>query len=131
MNMSTATSTLNGVIVHKNNNNSNFNFNLAKGATWTNEVYGTVDDSFTGSVVDNFVGGDSEANTGYIKQKDTHDLTLNNYSGNTVVIYEHTGDGSQADNYTAGNTIVNHAKENSSLTMYTDSTGIDTTDVKK
>ena len=131
MNMSTATSTLNGVIVHKNNNNSNFNFNLAKGATWTNEVYGTVDDSFTGSVVDNFVGGDSEANTGYIKQNDTHDLTFNNYSGNTVVIYEHTGDGSQADNYTAGNTIVNHAKENSSLTMYTDSTGIDTTDVKK
>lgn len=58
-------------------------------------------------------------------------MTLNNYSGNTVVIYEHTGDGSQADNYTAGNTIVNHAKENSSLTMYTDSTGIDTTDVKK
>ena len=58
-------------------------------------------------------------------------MTLNNYSGNTVVIYEHTGDGSQADNYTTGNTIVKHAGKDSSITMYTNSAGIDTTNTEK
>ena len=102
-----------------------FNLWLTDGATWTNEKNGKeVPSGFTGSHVTNFTGGSDAAHAGNIFQKDSKNLTVDNYSGNTNIYYAHSGNGEAADNYAAGDTIIKHAAEGSVVSMITDNSGI-------
>ena len=97
---------------------------LQNGATWNNEEWGEPSDDFEGSRVTNFVGGASEGAAGNIFQKDSNELTIDNYSGNTNIFYAHTGNGEAAANYAAGNTIIKHAEKDSAVSLITDNTGV-------
>lgn len=102
-----------------------FNLWLADGATWTNEKNGKeVPSGFTGSHVTNFTGGSDAAHAGNIFQKDSKNLTVDNYSGNTNIFYAHTGNGEAAADYKAGDTIIKSAAEGSVVSMITDNTGV-------
>ena len=102
-----------------------FNLWLADGATWTNEKNGKeVPNGFYGSHVTGFTGGADAAHAGNIFQKDSKNLTIDKYSGNTNIFYAHTGNGEAADNYAAGDTIIKHAAEGSVVSMITDNTGV-------
>ena len=102
-----------------------FNLWLTDGATWTNEKNGKeVPSGFTGSHVTNFTGGADAAHAGNIFQKDSKNLTVDNYSGNTNIFYAHSGNGEAADNYAAGDTVIKHAAEGSVVSMITDNSGI-------
>ena len=97
---------------------------LQNGATWNNEQWGAAVDQFEGSHVAKFVGGESEATAGNIFQKDSRNLTIDNYSGNTNIFYAHTGNGEAAENYAAGDTVIKGAASNSVVSMITDNSGI-------
>ena len=97
---------------------------LQNGATWNNEEWGEPSDDFEGSRVANFVGGASEGTAGNIFQKDSNELTIDNYSGNTNIFYAHTGNGEAAANYAAGDTIIKHAEKDSAVSLITDNTGV-------
>ena len=102
-----------------------FNLWLTDGATWTNEKNGKeVPSGFTGSHVTNFTGGADAAHAGNIFQKDSKNLTVDNYSGNTNIFYAHTGNGEAASDYAAGDTVIKHAAEGSVVSMITDNSGI-------
>ena len=99
-----------------------FNLWLTDGATWTNEKNGKeVPSGFTGSHVTNFTGGADAAHAGNIFQKDTKKITIDNYSGNTNIFYEHAGDGVT---FNAGDTVIKHAEKGSVVSMITDNSGI-------
>lgn len=105
---------------------------LANGATWTNEAYGATGSSyngkdFEGSHVTNFYGGSDEKSAGTVIQKDSNLLTIDNYSGWTTVIYDHSGAGDKAADYAAGNMIIGKAAVGSGVTLSTSSKGIDMT----
>ena len=102
-----------------------FNLWLADGATWTNEKNGKeVPSGFNGSHVTGFTGGADAAHAGNIFQKDSKNLTIDNYSGNTNIFYAHEGNGEETANYKAGDTIIKHAAEGSVVSMITDNSGI-------
>ena len=119
-----------GVAFSKDNGNAGFPFKgivnlyLANGATWNNEAWGKTNAAFEGSHVAKLAGGASEAVAGNIFQKDSHNLTIDNYSGNTNIFYAHTGNGENASNYAAGDTIIKSAAAGSAVSLITDSTGI-------
>ena len=103
---------------------------LQNGATWNNEVVDKIATKpyngieWSGSHVTNFVGGASEAKAGNIFQKDSNSLTIDNYSGNTNIFYEHTGNGENASNYAAGDTIIKSAAAGSVVSLITDNKGV-------
>ena len=103
---------------------------LQNGATWNNEVVDKiiknpkVGEKWAGSHVAKLAGGASEAKAGNIFQKDSNNLTIDNYSGNTNIFYAHTGNGEAASNYAAGDTIIKSAAAGSAVSLITDSTGI-------
>ncbi len=100
------------------------NLYLANGATWNNEAWGKTNAAFEGSHVAKLAGGASEAAAGNIFQKDSNNLTIDNYSGNTNIFYAHTGNGENASNYAAGDTIIKSAAAGSAVSLITDNTGI-------
>ena len=97
---------------------------LQNGATWNNEEWGEPSDDFEGSRVANFVGGASEGTAGNIFQKDSNNLTIDNYSGNTNIFYAHTGNGEAAETCAAGDTVIKHAEKDSVVSLITDNTGV-------
>ena len=99
---------------------------LSNGAVWNNELYGNVESNykFTGSLVSNLHGGESEEKAGNIFQKDANSLTIDNYSGYANIYYAHEGNGEAAENYKAGDTIINKAAAGSQISLITDNTGI-------
>ena len=119
-----------GVAFSKDNGNAGFPFKgiinlyLANGATWNNEAWGKTNAAFEGSHVAKLAGGASAAAAGNIFQKDSNNLTIDNYSGNTNIFYAHTGNGENASNYAAGDTIIKSATAGSAVSLITDSTGI-------
>ena len=119
-----------GVAFSKDNGNAGFPFKgiinlyLANGATWNNEAWGKTNAAFEGSHVAKLAGGASEAAAGNIFQKGSNNLTIDNYSGNTNIFYTHTGNGENASNYAAGDTIIKSAAAGSAVSLITDSTGI-------
>ena len=119
-----------GVAFSKDNGNAGFPFKgiinlyLANGATWNNEAWGKTNAAFEGSHVAKLAGGASEAAAGNIFQKDSNNLTIDNYSGNTNIFYAHTGNGENASNYAAGDTIIKSAAAGSVVNLITDNTGI-------
>ena len=100
------------------------NLYVSNGATWNNEAWGKTNAAFEGSHVANLAGGASEAAAGNIFQKDSHNLTIDNYSGNTNIFYAHTGNGENTSNYAAGDTIIKSAAAGSAVSLITDNTGI-------
>ena len=119
-----------GVAFSKDNGSAGFPFKgiinlyLANGATWNNEAWGKTNAAFEGSHVAKLAGGASEAAAGNIFQKDSNNLTIDNYSGNTNIFYAHTGNGENASNYAAGDTIIKSAAAGSAVSLITDNTGI-------
>ena len=88
--LATKSSRLDGVVVNnhtKKNNQSGFygisTIYLQNGAVWNNEAYGMTDKGFTGSYVTKLVGGSAMTpdKAGFIQQKDTKQLTIDEYSG--------------------------------------------------
>ena len=102
----------------------NVNLYLANGATWNNEAWGKTNAAFEGSHVAKLAGGASEAAAGNIFQKDSNNLTIDSYSGNTNIFYAHTSNGENASNYAAGDTIITSAAAGSVVNLITDNTGI-------
>ncbi len=100
------------------------NLYVSNGANWNNEAWGKTNTSFAGSHVTKLVGGASEAAAGNIFQKDSNNLTIDNYSGSTNIFYAHTGNGENASNYAAGDTIIKSAAAGSVVNLITDNTGI-------
>ena len=133
--LSTKESTLDGVIIKDfaadklaNGYKAEVNLYLSNGATWNNSVYGQTSLDFAGSEVEKLVGGSDEAHRGVILQNDENKLTVNNYSGNTLIIYDHTGDGSKAEDYAAGDTIIKQAEKGSAITLSTSNNGVNMKD---
>lgn len=103
-----------------------FNLWLTDGATWTNEKNGKeVPSGFAGSHVTNFTGGSDAAPAGNIFQNDTKKITIDNYSGYANIYYAHEGNGEAAENYKAGDTIINKAAAGSQISLITDNSGIE------
>uniref|UniRef100_UPI0025CD969C hypothetical protein n=2 Tax=uncultured Dialister sp. TaxID=278064 RepID=UPI0025CD969C len=104
------------------------NLFLQNGATWNNEEWGAVETSawgaaaYTGSHLTKLVGGDSAANAGVINQNDANDITVDNYSGNTKVIYKH--DSTDPTRISGGSFRITNAAEGSAITLMTDRTGL-------
>ena len=119
-----------GVAFSKDNGSAGFPFKgiinlyLANGATWNNEAWGKTNAAFDGSHVAKLAGGASEAAAGNIFQKDSNNLTIDSYSGNTNIFYAHTSNGENASNYAAGDTIITSAAAGSVVNLITDNTGI-------
>ena len=119
-----------GVAFSKDNGSAGFPFKgiinlyLANGATWNNEAWGKTNAAFEGSHVAKLAGGASETAAGNIFQKDSRNLTIDSYSGNTNIFYAHTGNGENASNYAAGDTIIKSAAAGSVVNLITDNTGI-------
>lgn len=110
------------------------NLYLSNSAVWTNEKQGELPtawggEAFTGSRISNFVGGKDYSSSGYIFQKDSQELTINNYSGSTILVYDH-GDtnGTDVADYAAGNTKIKNAAEGSLITLSTSSKNINVND---
>ena len=113
-----------------------FDLYLQNGATWTNEQQSHVTTTtlagknpvYNGSYLMKLHGGSDAVHKGYIYQKDSKPITVDNYSGHTLVFYDHTGDGSAAENYSAGDFRIKTAEEGSSITLRTGAGGINTAD---
>ena len=113
---------------------------LANGATWEHKQVGTGyhHKKETGSK-EKGISMDSrvtrlDADKGILKQLDPHKLTIDNYSGNMRLVYEHVDDGTKAENYKAGDVHIKKAAAGSAVTMVTDSNGLalhDETAVRK
>ena len=99
-----------------------FNLWLTDGATWTNEKNGKeVPSGFTGSHVAKLTGGATAEAAGNIYQKESGALTIDNYSGNTNIFYEHAGDGVT---FNAGDTVIKHAEKGSAVNLITSNKGL-------
>ena len=124
--LDTAKSSLEGVS-YMTEGNGQINLWLQNGASWTNEVHGSTEKDwkgnslFNGSHVTSFAGGANAAAAGNIFQKDSNALTIDNYSGNTNIFYEHAGDGVT---YNAGDTIIKHAEKGSVVNLITSNKGL-------
>ena len=99
---------------------------LQNGATWTNEQQGTLanvyqGEKFTGSRVAKLTGGATAEAAGNIYQKESGALTIDNYSGNTNIFYEHAGDGVT---FNAGDTVIKHAEKGSAVNLITSNKGL-------
>lgn len=127
------------------NQTGEINLRITNGAMWTNASWGAAKSvdaanegdssdgtkwgySFTGSKVAKLYGGSDAAHAGYIIQKDSHDLTIDNMSGHMVIVYDHDNDGSGENDYTAGQTIIKNAAAGSGIIASTSSKNIDTKD---
>ena len=124
--LDTDKSALEGV-TYMTSGNGQINMWLQNGASWNNEVHGSTEKDwkgnslFNGSQVTGFAGGATAAAAGNIYQNDSNALTIDNYSGNTNIFYEHTGDGVT---FNAGDTIIKHAEKDSVVNLITSSKGL-------
>ena len=123
--MNTDKSYFQGTIFNENGSGDAYML-LQNGAQWNNASKG--DHNYHGSSLKQFVGGGAAASTGYIYQKDSAALNLGNYSGYTTIFYEHSNAGTESSDYTAGNTIVNTAKEGSNITLITNNVDTNNTE---
>ncbi|MBR5486408.1 MAG: hypothetical protein IKV70_00340, partial [Phascolarctobacterium sp.] len=140
--LTTSDSYLDGIV----DNNGTVNLWLQNGANWINEAnnarykqdnedvgsgYFDEDGKYVGvSKVTRFYGGDDSAHTGVIYQTaNSNDLTIDNYSGYTKVLFEH--DANNFTNILGGNVTIGNASVNSNITLVTDyANGMDNTEVQ-
>ena len=105
------------------------NLELSNGAVWTNELVGNLPVSggaYSGSYIAEFKGGSDYSHSGYIVQKDSNALTIANYSGSAILVYEHTKVDENTFTFNAGNTTIQNAAAGSLITLSTDNKDIDT-----
>ena len=76
-------------------------------------------------------GGATESEAGRIRYTGSENLQIGDYSGHIIVEYDHKGDGSKVSDYKAGDIHISSAKDNSSMTLLTDSEGIDMSSKEK
>ena len=79
--------------------------------------------------VDYFTGGKDEATRGTIVMDSDKDITLNNYSGNTVVSFNR--DSEYPTRVLGGDITIGSAAEGSVFTLSTDNNGIDTSNISE
>ena len=77
------------------------------------------------SYVTDLAGGASADKAGYIYQNDGAKINIKNYSGNTVVVYDHENKGTVAGDYKGGSIIIGNAAKGSQITLSTSNTNID------
>lgn len=111
----------------------NFNLHLTDGAQWNNRKIGNDEKSgFSGSHVTSFYG-----KGGFIYQDDTKPITIDDYNGDTTVVYKHTVKedttrdkaamyGNRSISVTGGEFKVTKAESGSTITLVTDREGLDT-----
>ena len=102
---------------------------LQNGAVWTNEDYNTqksalIAAKFTGSQLLSLKGGDDAAHVGTIFQRDSKDITIDNYGGHTRVFYAH--DAAAPTTIKGGALKIGKASADSSITLTTDNSGLNT-----
>ena len=125
--LTTDDSYLRGIV----DNGGTVNMWLQNGASWINQANNTryaQDNEDVGSNgashISKLTGGSAGA-AGVIFQKSgSKDITIDKYSGNTMVIYEH--DNSNPENILGGNFTVKTAETSSAVALRTDSNGINT-----
>ncbi|MBQ7515576.1 MAG: autotransporter outer membrane beta-barrel domain-containing protein [Schwartzia sp.] len=102
-----------------------FDLWLQNGAVWNNEIYGRTEMpvAFTGSRVTHLTGG-AVGKEGVIFQKDAKPVTIDSYSGSSMVLYGH--DAAAPASIIGGDIVVKSAAAGSRMTLRTDNTGIDT-----
>ena len=105
------------------------NLYLSDGGMWENrrtskDQYGL----FAGSRVTKVAGGTTPAKAGVIVQKDSNLITIDHYSGHTILVYDH--EASSPATMTGGDTIIANAGAGSGITMRTNSRGLDTNSSK-
>ena len=107
-----------------------FNLYLQNGAAWTNEQQSHVTTTtiasknpvWAGSTLATLHGGKDADNAGLIYQKDTNPISVVNYSGHTIVFYEH--DANDPTKMIGGSFHITNAAEGSAITFITDNKGI-------
>ena len=109
------------------------NLFLANGAAWMNEKYGDTGTSwggknFEGSHLTRLAGGVSADKAGQIFQKDTGNITVDNYSGYTDVYYAHEETAPKA--MIGGDFIIRKAASGSGISLITDNKGLNTSSDK-
>ena len=126
----------------QSNNKYNNNLWLRNGATWNNK--GMVFHPWTGpeyvtsheSIINNLYGGATAETAGNISQQEAKDIKIQNLSGyvNAYLAHENGEDGNASFD-ALGNIVVDKATKtdgkNAGITLYTDRTGIDTSDKDK
>ena len=125
--LTTGDSYLRGIV----DNGGTVNMWLQNGASWINQANNTrysQDNEDVGSNgashISKLTGGSTGA-AGVIFQKSgSKDITIDKYSGNTMVIYEH--DNSNPENILGGNFTVKTAETGSAVALRTDSSGVNT-----
>ena len=105
------------------------NLFLANGAAWTNEKYIDTGTSwggknFEGSHLTRLAGGVSAAKAGQIFQKDTGNITVDNYSGYTDVYYAH--EETAPKTMIGGDFIIRKSASGSGISLITDNKGLNT-----
>ena len=93
---------------------------MSQGASWKS--------GSSGSSLQSFAGGGTEAETGYIFRNAGGDLNLGQYSGFTTVFYDHSGDGTDASSYVGGDTVITNAAKGAGITLLTDKVDVDNKD---
>ena len=79
----------------------------------------------SGSSLQSFAGGSTEAEKGYIFRNAGGNLNLGKYSGFTTVFYDHSGDGTDASSYVGGDTVITNAAKGAGITLLTDKVDVD------
>ena len=112
-------------------NGGTVNMWLQNGASWINQANNTryaQDNEDVGSNgashISKLIGGSTGAAGVIFQKSDSKDITIDKYSGNTMVIYEH--DNSNPENILGGNFTVKTAESGSAVALRTDSNGVNT-----
>ena len=101
---------------------------LQNGAQWVNRQHTSLGENFAGSQVINLIGSSAGNETGVIYQRDSRPITIGNVSGESIVMYEHTGNGTQSSDYAGGDIVVKHANQGAMMSVGTDSSNINMND---
>ena len=125
--LTTGDSYLRGIV----DNGGTVNMWLQNGASWINQANNTrysQDNEDVGSNgashISKLTGGSAGAAGVIFQKSDSKDITIDKYSGNTMVIYEH--DNSNPENILGGNFTVKTAEPGSAVALRTDSNGVNT-----
>jgi len=125
--LTTDDSYLRGIV----DNGGTVNMWLQNGASWINQANNTryaQDNEDVGSNgashISKLTGGSAGAAGVIFQKSDSKNITIDKYSGNTMVIYEH--DNSNPEKILGGNFTVKTAETGSAVALRTDSSGVNT-----
>ena len=125
--LTTGDSYLRGIV----DNGGTVNMWLQNGASWINQANNTryaQDNEDVGSNgashISKLTGGSAGAAGVIFQKSDSKNITIDKYSGNTMVIYEH--DNSNPEKIFGGNFTVKTAETGSAVALRTDSSGVNT-----